>query len=114
MFSLVLKFVTEVCLRFRVYQFLPESQQSGDRFNVDVNNEYVVKFAAEDTTGNVDQLTLWYSPEVKFSGMLLVRVRVKEEGVEGVRMRMTMNKPAPHEHVAGKSGGILANLPAFE
>ena len=53
--------VTEVCLRFRVYQFLPESQQSGDRFNVDVNNEYVVKFAAEDTTGNVDQCEIRFS-----------------------------------------------------
>ena len=53
-------------------------------------------------------------PEVKFRGMMLVRVNVKEDGVEGVRVRMTMNKPAPHEHVAGQSGGILATLPAFK
>ena len=77
-----------------------------------LNTPYIV--AHVKTTGNIDRLTLWYSPEVKFRGMLLVRVSVKEQGVEGVRMRMTMNKPAPHEHVAGKPGGILATLPAFE
>ena len=40
---------------YRVYQFLPENLESGDAFNVDINNDYVIKFAAEDTTGNVDQ-----------------------------------------------------------
>ncbi|UCH49520.1 MAG: hypothetical protein JSU95_07015 [Betaproteobacteria bacterium] len=77
-----------------------------------LNTPYIV--ANVKTTGNIDKLTLWYSPEVKFRGMLLVRVTVKEEGVEGVRMRMTMNKPAPHEHVAGQPAGILATLPAFK
>ncbi len=77
-----------------------------------LNTPYIV--ANVTTTGNIDRLTLWYSPEVKFRGMLLVRVSVKEEGVEGVRMRMTMNKPAPHEHVAGKPAGILATLPVFK
>ena len=38
---------------YRVYQFLPENLESGDAFNVDINNDYVIKFAAEDTTGNV-------------------------------------------------------------
>ena len=77
-----------------------------------LNTPYIV--AHVKTTGTIDRLTLWYSPEVKFRGMLLVRVNVKEDGVEGVRMRMTMNKPAPHEHVAGQPAGILATLPAFK
>jgi hypothetical protein len=77
-----------------------------------LNTPYII--ANVKTTGNIERMTIWYSPEVKFRGMLLVRVDVREDGVDGVGMRMTMNKPAPHEHVAGKPGGILASLPAFE
>jgi hypothetical protein len=77
-----------------------------------LNTPYIV--ANVKSAGNIDRLTLWYSPEVKFRGMLLVRVSVKEDGVQGVRMRMTMNKPAPHEHAAGQPSGILATLPAFK
>ncbi len=77
-----------------------------------INTPYLV--ANVKTTGGIDQMTIWYSPEVKFRGMLLVRVGVEEDGVESVRMRMTMNKPAPHEHVAGQPAGLLASLPAFK
>ncbi len=66
------------------------------------------------TEGDVSRMTIWYSPELKFRSMLLIRVEVKEDGVESVNMRATMNKPAPHEHVAGQPGGILAALPVFE
>jgi len=66
------------------------------------------------TEGNISRMTIWYSPERKFRSMLLVRVEVAEDGVESVDIRTTMNKPAPHEHVGGQPGGILAALPVFK
>ena len=77
-----------------------------------INTPFIV--ANVKTVDGVDRMTIWYSPEMKFRGMLLVRVGVKEEGVEDLRMRVIMNKPAPHEHVAGQPAGILATLPAFK
>ncbi|KPK27289.1 MAG: hypothetical protein AMJ66_11250 [Betaproteobacteria bacterium SG8_40] len=77
-----------------------------------INTPYLI--ANVKTVDGVDLMTVWYSPEVKFRGMLLLRVDVEEEGVEDVRMRVTMNKPAPHEHVAGQPAGLLATLPAFK
>ncbi len=77
-----------------------------------INTPFIV--ANVKTVDGVDRMTIWYSPEMKFRGMLLVRVDVKEDEVEDVRMRVIMNKPAPHEHVAGQPSGILATLPAFK
>lgn len=77
-----------------------------------INTPFII--ANVKTVDGVDLMTVWYSPEMKFRGMLLVRVDVEEEGVEDVRMRVIMNKPAPHEHVAGQPAGLLATLPAFK
>ncbi len=77
-----------------------------------INTPYII--ANVKTVGDVDLMTVWYSPEMKFRGMLLLRVGVEEDGVEDVRMRVIMNKPAPHEHVAGQPAGLLATLPAFK
>ena len=77
-----------------------------------INTPFIV--ANVKTVDGIDTMTIWYSPEMKFRGMLLVRVDVKEDEVEDVRMRVIMNKPAPHEHVAGQPTGILATLPAFK
>lgn len=70
----------------------------------------VAKVASE---GDIDRMTIWYSPELKFRGMATLRVEVNEAGVGSVRMRAVMNKPAPHEHLAGQPGGI-PGLPAFK
>ena len=63
--------------------------------------------------GGEEILTLWYSPELKFRGLVSVRVEVEESGVEALRMRTVMNKPAPHEHPPGTAPTALA-LPAFK
>lgn len=77
-----------------------------------INTPFLV--ANVTTEGDISRMTIWYSPEMKFRSMLLVRVDVKEDGVEHVNIRTTMNKPAPHEHVAGQTSGILAALPVFK
>jgi hypothetical protein len=61
--------------------------------------------------GEVRTMTIWYSPELKFRGILAVRVEVQEEGVTGLRMRAVMNKPGPHEDPVGQSAGLA--LPKF-
>jgi hypothetical protein len=69
--------------------------------------------AKVSTEGDTSRMTIWYSPELKFRGMATLRVEVEEEGVGSLRMRTVMNKPAPHEHLAGQPGG-LPGLPAFK
>jgi len=61
--------------------------------------------------GNTRTMTIWYSPELKFRGILAVRVDVKEDGVAGLRLRAVMNKPGPHEDPAGQSAALA--LPKF-
>jgi hypothetical protein len=63
--------------------------------------------------GNRSTMTIWYSPELKFRALASLRVEVKEEGVEHLRVSAIMNKPAPHEHVPGQPGTAVA-LPAFK
>jgi len=65
------------------------------------------------TEGDTSIMTIWYSPELKFRAMAVLRVDVKEEGVDSLRMRTVMNKPAPHEHPPGTISATLA-LPAFK
>jgi hypothetical protein len=72
---------------------------------------YIV--AKVSTEGDASRMTIWYSPELKFRGMAILRVDVEEDGVTSLRMRTVMNKPAPHEHLAGQPGG-LPGLPAFK
>lgn len=68
------------------------------------------------TDGDTSTMTIWYSAELKFTSMAVVRIDVQEEGVEDLRTRTVMNKPAPHEHLAGQAIGATATaaLPAFK
>ena len=66
------------------------------------------------TVGDTSTMTIWYAPELKFSSMAAVRVEVQEEGVSSLTMRTIMNKPAPHELIAGQQIGPTAALPAFK
>ena len=68
------------------------------------------------TEGDTSTMTIWYSLELKFTSMAAVRIDVREEGVEDLRTRTVMNKPAPHEHLAGQAIGTTAavSLPAFK
>jgi len=65
------------------------------------------------TQGETSTMTIWYTQELKFLSMAVVRVEVNEVGVQDLRMRTVMNKPAPHEHIAGQAIGATAALPAF-
>lgn len=65
------------------------------------------------TEGDVSTMTIWYRPELKFRAMLGFRVDVSEDGVDGLRMRTVMNKPAPHEHPPGQPSSV-ASLPVFK
>ncbi|HWH48137.1 MAG TPA: hypothetical protein VN664_10065 [Burkholderiales bacterium] len=76
-----------------------------------LNTSYIV--ANVQTDGDTSIMTIWYSPELKFRAMAVLRVDVKEEGVDSLRMRTVMNKPAPHEHPPGTTPTTLA-LPAFK
>jgi hypothetical protein len=63
--------------------------------------------------GDTSTMTIWYSPELKFSAMAVLRINVEEDGVDSLKMRTVMNKPAPHEHIAGQIGAVAA-LPTFK
>ena len=63
------------------------------------------------TDGETSTMTIWYSAELKFVSMAAVRISVAEDGVDGLKMRTVMNKPAPHEHVAGQI--VIGNAPAL-
>jgi hypothetical protein len=64
------------------------------------------------TEGDDSIMTIWYMPELKFRAMVALHVQVAEDGVDGVKMRTVMNKPAPHEHIPGQNPTTAA-LPAF-
>ena len=66
------------------------------------------------TAGDTSTMTIWYAPELKFRAMAALRIDVQEAGVESLKMRTVMNKPAPHEHIAGQQIGNTAALPAFK
>jgi hypothetical protein len=72
------------------------------------DSRYIV--ARVEVQGNKSTMTIWYSPELKFRGILSLRVGVQEDGVESLHIRADMNKPAPHEHV----GQAALALPAFK
>jgi hypothetical protein len=52
--------------------------------------------------GDASTLTVWYSPELKFRQVMIVRIAAGEEGVQSLRLRAVYNRPAPHEHAAGQ------------
>jgi hypothetical protein len=68
------------------------------------------------TMGDTSTMTIWYSAELKFTAMAVVRIDVREDGVDNLKTRTVMNKPAPHEHLAGQAIGTTATaaLPAFK
>jgi hypothetical protein len=66
------------------------------------------------TVGDTSTMTIWYAPELKFRAMAALRIDVQEKGVDSLKMRTVMNKPAPHEHIAGQQIGNTAALPAFK
>ena len=66
------------------------------------------------TSADTSTMTFWYAPELKFRTMAALRIEVLEEGVDSLKMRTVMNKPAPHEHIAGQQIGNTAALPAFK
>lgn len=68
------------------------------------------------TEGDTSIMTIWYSAELKFRNMAAVRIDVQEDGVGDLKTRTVMNKPAPHEHLAGQAIGATATaaLPAFK
>jgi len=66
------------------------------------------------TVGDTSTMTIWYAPELKFRSMAALRIEVGEDGVDSLKMRTVMNKPAPHEHIAGQQVGNIAALPAFK
>ncbi len=76
-----------------------------------LNTPFIV--ANVQTEGDTSTMTIWYSPELKFRAMAVLRVDVQEDGVDSLRMRTVMNKPAPHEHPPGTAPTTLA-LPAFK
>ena len=65
------------------------------------------------TVGDASTMTIWYAPELMFRAMAALRIEVQEDGVDSLKMRTVMNKPAPHEHIAGQRIGVTAALPAF-
>ena len=76
-----------------------------------LNTPFIV--ANVQTDGDTSTMTIWYSPELKFRAMAVLRVDVEEDGVDSLRMRTVMNKPAPHEHPPGTMLTTLA-MPAFK
>lgn len=57
--------------------------------------------------GDTSTMTIWYSPELKFRRIMTVRIGIAEHGVQNLRLRAVMNKPAPHEHPAGQAAASL-------
>jgi hypothetical protein len=74
-----------------------------------LSNRYMVVNVRSE--GETETMTIWYSPELRFRTFVSLRVEVNEEGVDALRMRTVMNKPAPHEHPAGQ---LTLALPAFK
>jgi hypothetical protein len=64
------------------------------------------------TEGETSRMTIWYTPELNFRGIMAVRVFVTEADVRNVQVHAVLNKPAPHEHLAGQPN--LSNLPIFK
>lgn len=79
---------------------------------MEINTPYMIVNVRE--SGDMQTMTIWYAPELKFRSMAAVRIDVQEEGVGNLKLRTVMNKPAPHEHVAGQQIGNVAALPAFK
>ena len=78
----------------------------------EINTPFIV--VKVRTVGNTSTMTIWYAPELMFRFMAALRIEVQEEGVDSLKMRTVMNKPAPHVHIAGRPIGPTVALPAFK
>jgi hypothetical protein len=76
-----------------------------------VNSPFLIVNVRAD--GNISTLTVWYMNELKFRNMAVLRIDVDETGVESLKIRTVMNKPAPHEHLIGQAS-VAPALPAFK
>lgn len=74
------------------------------------NNFLIAKVRSE---GEVDTMTIWYRPDVKFNTVATVRVQVEEDGVDSVVMRSVLSRSLPHSHPNGQAATTAA-LPAFK
>lgn len=76
-----------------------------------LNTPYIV--ANVRTEGNKRTMTIWYSPGLRFMGIVALHVEVQEEGVDSVRMRAVMNRAI---HLAPLPGmpTTASALPAFK
>ncbi len=63
--------------------------------------------------GDVDTMTIWYRPDVKFNTVATVRVDVDEEGVDRIVLRSVLSRALPHSHPNGQPTATAA-LPAFK
>ena len=79
---------------------------------MEINTPMIIVNVRSD--GDTSTMTIWYAPELKFRAMAALRIDVGEDGVDSLKMRTVMNKPAPHEHIAGQQIGNTAALPAFK
>ena len=64
--------------------------------------------------GSTSTMTIWYSPELRFMGLVVLHVDVQEEGVESVRMRAVMNKAIHLAPLPGMPTAAAPALPAFK
>jgi hypothetical protein len=78
----------------------------------EINTPFIV--VKVRSVGNTSTMTLWYAPELMFRFMAALRIEVREEGVDSLKLRTVMNKPAPHVHTAGGLIGPAVALPAFK
>jgi len=63
--------------------------------------------------GDIDTMTIWYRPDVKFNVVATVRVEVDEQGVDQLVMRSVLSRALPHSHPNGQPTATAA-LPAFK
>jgi len=64
--------------------------------------------------GEVDTMTIWYRPDVKFNTYAVVRIEVEEDGVERVVVRSVLSRALPHSHPNGQTTSTAAALPSFK
>lgn len=78
----------------------------------EINTPFIV--VKVRSVGNTSTMTIWYAPELMFRFTAALRIEVQEDGVDSLKMRTVMNKPAPHVHIAGRLIGPTVALPAFK
>ena len=62
------------------------------------------------SAGDTSTMTIWYAPELKFRASWRRTHRGAGRWRRSLKMRTVMNKPAPHEHIAGQQSGHCLGL----